>query len=422
MKIAHKKLENGITVASDIMDHVETVSVSVLVKTGSKFENIQNNGISHFLEHMAFKGTKTRTARDIAEEFDNIGGYYNAYTSREKTVYYAKVLKKDLEVAVDILSDILQNSTYLSEEIDKEREVILQEIAQTNDSPDDKIFDHFQETSYPNQPLGMSILGSVENVSKFNQDDIKRYVDERYSYENIVISAAGNINQSEYENLIEKSFTNFSTQKSSQSSEANYAGGEFRLEKDLEQVHLVMGFDGCSYHDEDYYTQQVLAIILGGGTSSRLFQEVRENKGLAYGISAFGASYSNTGILGLYSSTTEDKINELIDVTCNEIYKITKGVKVEELKRAKAQVKAGLLMSQESSVSRSEKLGGNLATYGRYLYNNEIIDKIEDIDSDMIVTFLERVFSKKSKPTIASMGKIIKMYDYESILKKLAFG
>ncbi len=414
------KLTNGLLVASDNMPQVETVAVSVLVKTGSRNEQISNNGISHFLEHMAFKGTTTRTARDIAEEFDQIGGYFNAYTSREKTVYYAKILKDDVPVAVDILADILQNSTYAQDEIERERGVILQEIAQAKDTPDDIIFDYFQEIAYANQAIGRSILGTEELVANFQRDDILHYVRQGYSYDNIIIAAAGNIQHDNFVQLVDKKFTNFTKNNSKHQEDSAYTGGDFRMQKDLEQVHVVLGFSGYSYFDPKYYTQQILSIIAGGGMSSRLFQEVREKRGLAYGISAFSSNYKDCGIFGIYSSTSDDKVNELLDVTIDELHKLTQHIDEQELQRAKAQVKASLLMAQESSVSRAEKLAGNYAVFGRYLATEEILEKINQIDKQQVISLMLELLQKKSPPTLVSLGKIDKLYSYGEIKTKLA--
>jgi len=412
-------LDNGLTVATDEMPGIETASVSVLVKTGSRFEDTENCGISHFLEHMAFKGTKTRNAKKLAEEFDDIGGHFNAYTSREKTVYYAKVLKDDLEKATDILSDILQNSTYDKDELDRERSVILEEMKMVQDTPDDCVFEHFQETAYPNQPFGRSILGTQEVIKNINRFNIVQYVNDHYSADNTIVSCAGNLDPSQFENIVESKFTNFPAHSMRNKDEARYVGGDVRVEKDLEQVQLVIGFKGISYTDDDYYNQHILSIIAGGGMSSRLFQEVREKRGLCYTISAFGSSYTDSGIFGIYAGTSDATANELIDATAGELLKLTHDINQEELQRAKTQLRAGILMSQESTVSRSEKLAGNIAIFGKYIPVSEIIEKIEAIDTTGIEKFAAKVFSKESAPTIASMGKIGKLYNYDDIVKKL---
>lgn len=414
-----EQLDNGITIATDQMDSIETVSVSVLVKVGSRNENEANNGISHFLEHMAFKGTKRRTALQIAEEFDMIGGYFNAYTSREKTVFYAKVLKDDLTTAVDILADILQHSTFAEDEIEKEREVILQEIHQTNDTPDDLIFDLFYETAYSDQPFGRGILGKPSYIQKVTSDDVRQFVGDNYCSSNIIVSAAGNIRGHDFRQMVIDNFDCFAAHSSVVPEKSRYTGGDLRVDKDLEQVHLILGFEGVHYTHDDFYTQQVLSIILGGGMSSRLFQEVREKRGLAYSISSFGSSYKDTGLFGIYSATSEDKTNELVKIIGEEIQKITDTISDEEMARAKAQVRASLLMSQESSVSRSEKLAGNIAAIGRYVTINEILDKINKLDSHNLQNFACKLFAKNSLPTIASIGKIANLSNYNELVKQI---
>jgi predicted Zn-dependent peptidase len=418
--IKTNKLANGIFIGTDHMPQVETVAISILVKTGSRYETVTNNGISHFLEHMAFKGTEQRSAKDIAEEFDQIGGYLNAYTSREKTVYHAKVLKDDVEIAVDILTDILQNSVFSNEEIERERGVILQEIAQTKDTPDDIIFDYFQETAFANQAIGRSILGTEELVQQFTRENFLDYVNKHYSYDNIIISAAGNINHNHFNTLLENKCTKFASQSNKTMEKSNYTGGELRIQKDLEQAHIILGFNGCSYLHPEYYAQQVLSLIIGGGMSSRLFQEVREKRGLAYGISAFTSNYEDCGIFGIYSSTTEDKVNELLEVTIQELHKAAYKIDENELQRAKAQIKASLLMAQESSISRAEKLAGNYAAFGRYLSIEEILKNIDLIDTKQVSSLMNSLLKNNFNPTLVSIGKIDTLYSYGEVQTKLA--
>ncbi len=419
MTQSSQKLENGMLIASDVMDSIETVSVSVLVKTGSRYEDEKNNGISHFLEHMAFKGTERRSAKEIAEEFDKIGGHFNAYTSREKTVYYAKVLKNDLETAVDILSDILQNSKFDQVELDRERGVILEEMKMVADTPDEQVFEHFQEIAYPNQPFGRSILGTTDIIKSVTRDDIVNYVNQHYGFNNIIIAGAGNLNHEQFGELIQRKFNNFAANVSTSKDAARYQGGDIRIEKDLEQVQFVLGFDGVGYTDPNYYNQQILSIVAGGGMSSRLFQEVREKRGLCYTISAFGSSYTDCGMFSIYAGTSETTANELIDVTAQELLKLSTDIHEDELHRAKAQLKASLLMSQESSVARAEKLAGNHSVFGRYVPVKELIEKIEKVDVASVQNFAKKIFSKDMRPTVASMGKISKLYSYDDIVKKL---
>ncbi len=399
------KLPNGLRVAADEMRDVETVSVGVFVNTGSRNEIPKINGISHFLEHMAFKGTKKRTAKQIAEEFEGIGGHINAYTSKEKTVYYAKVLKRHAEFAIEFLSDILQNSTFDEVELEKERGVILQEIAMTNDTPDDIIFDYFQETAFPKQALGRSILGPVANIKKFNSDAFSDYIGKQYNYENIAVVAAGAIKETDLVKWSKKYFTKLGSNKIATPEVGKYQGGEFKKEKKLEQVNLVMGFEGLSYLHEDYYTAQILAMILGGGMSSRLFQEVRENRGLAYSIYAFNSSYRDSGLFGIYAGTTPEKAKELIDTTKNEIEKICKKISDKEIQRVRTQFQAGLLMAKESTSSRMQKLGSDILALGHIVSDREIIRDVLRVEKADLTKLAKKIFLS-SKPTLAAIGKV----------------
>jgi predicted Zn-dependent peptidase len=408
-------LDNGLRVAVDEMKEVETISLAVFVYTGSRNETKANNGISHFLEHMAFKGTKARTARQIAEQFEEIGGRINAYTSREKTVYYVKVLKQHAEFAVEFLSDILQNSTFEKEELEKERGVILQEIAMTNDTPDDIIFDYWQNTAYPNQPIGRSILGPIDNIKKFQQKDFVNYISKQYNYENMAVVAAGNIKQKDLVKYSKKYFTNFKKNKLKPIELAEYKGGDFRKEKKLEQINLVLGFKGFSYHDEkNYYPIQLLTMILGSGMSSRLFQEVRENRGLAYSIFAFNSFTNDSGLFGIYAATTTDKVNELISATREELLKITKKITDQELNRVLTQYKAGILMAKESTNSRSQKIGSDILCYNRIIEDQEVLDKISVINKSKLIKLADKILSS-SKPTFSAIGQVKNIMDYDKI-------
>lgn len=401
-------LSNGLRVAADTMKDVETVSVGVFVNTGSRHESREINGISHFLEHMAFKGTKKRSARQIAEEFEGIGGHINAYTSKEKTVYYAKVLKQHAEFAVEFLSDILQNSTFDEVELEKERGVILQEIAMTNDTPDDIVFDYFQEAAYPKQALGRSILGPVANIKKFNRDHFSNYIGEQYNYHNMAVVAAGAIKQEDLVKWSKKYFNKLGDNKTKAVEAGKYVGGEFKKKKKLEQINLVMGYKALSYMDPKYYTAQILAMILGGGMSSRLFQEVRENRGLAYSIYAFNYNHSDSGIFGIYAGTTPDKANELISATKTEIEKICEKISDKELQRVKTQFSASLLMAKESTSTRMQKLGSDILALGKIQTSDEIMKKISAVKKSDVTNLAEKIFTD-SKPTFAAIGEVDKL-------------
>ena len=400
-------LKNGLRIATDAMKDVETVSIGVFVKTGSRNEDAKINGISHFLEHMAFKGTTKRSAKQIAEEFEGIGGYINAFTSREKTVYYVKVLKEYGEFAVEFLADILQNSLFDKQEIKKESEVILQELAMTVDTPDDIIFDYFQETAFPNQALGRSILGIEKNIKNFSRNDFLKYIDKHYSYKNIVVSASGNINQEDLNKWVKKYFTKLSDKEVAPIEKSQYRGGFFKKEKKLEQVNYLIGFEGVSNHDKKYYEAQILAMILGGGMSSRLFQEIRENRGLAYSIYAFNSCFNDSGLFGIYGGTTPDKCEEMINSISEEVKKICEKIEDVELARVKTQFCASLKMAKESTSSRMQRLGSDILLFNKAYSDEDIVDKFKHITKKDITKIAQQIFS--SKPTTAMIGKVKKI-------------
>lgn len=399
-------LKNGLRVSADEMKEVETVSIGVFVGTGSRNEELAVNGISHFLEHMAFKGTKTRNARQIAEEFENIGGRINAYTSKERTVYYVKVLKKHAEFAVEFLADILQNSTFDEGELEKERGVILQEIAMTNDTPDDIVYDYFQEAAYPKQAVGRCILGPAKNIKKFKRQHFVDYVSKQYNYSNMAVVAAGNIKHNDLVKYSEKYFNNLGDKKIKKVEAAKYHGGTIIKNKPLEQVNLVYGFKGLSYMDKDHHKAQLLSSILGGGMSSRLFQEVRENLGLAYSIYAFNYNHNDCGMFSIYSGTSPDKVTKLIDATKNEIENVCQKITDTELKRAKTQFEAGILMSKESTSSRMQKLGFDILVRNKIITEEEKLKKVNTVTKKNIVDIASKIFQSKHKPSFAAIGKL----------------
>lgn len=409
---------NGLVVATDQMDGVETVTINILVKNGSRNETEDNNGISHFLEHMAFKGTSTRTAKDIAEEFDMIGGDFNAYTSKTATIYYAKVLKDDLEKAVDILTDIFLNSSFAEEELEKEREVIFQELCMTRDTPDDIVFDYFQETIFANQPLGRSILGTEKFIKNLTREELDCYFKTQYSTKNTIISAAGNFDTNLFNNLIIQKFENFNSEETNEYKLAKYIGGELHVKKDLEQAQFLLGFEGLSYLDEDFYDIQLLSIILGGGMSSRLFQEIREKRGLVYNISSFASSYSDCGIFGIYSALDAKNINLLIDLIAEQIHLIGETIGEKEVHRAKAQMKSHILMSMESTTKRATRLCNNFAMFGRYVSNTEILEKIEKVSIQSLKKMAKKILLQNNI-SITTLGNVENIYSYNKIVDKL---
>ena len=418
MTIKISTLSNGMRVATDTMKHAHTVSIQVCVDIGSRYETPENNGISHFLEHMAFKGTKRRSAQDIAKAFDAIGGHFNAYTSREHTVYYAKVLNENLNVAVDILGDILQHSVFDPEELARERNVVLQEIAQNNDTPDDVVFDFYQEASYPDQPLGRSILGTEDIVSNFSREDLTEYVNTYYRGSRMILVAAGNIEHDAMVKLAESTFRDLKKDTPSEFIPATYKGGEHRKEKDLEQVHLILGFEGISYKNPEIYTIQMLSIILGGSISSRLFQEVREKHGLAYSVYSFSSGYQDNGTFGVYAGTGKEHLHELVPIVCDELLKMTHTITEEEVMLAKTQVKASILMAQESTYARADELGRHLLCFGRHISMEEVLGKVEAVDIAQLHKMMKYVLTQSS-PTLSAIGNLGALESYDSITKRL---
>ncbi|HEX7776583.1 MAG TPA: pitrilysin family protein [Parvibaculum sp.] len=405
MAVEVTQLENGLTVVTDNMPHLETISVGVWVNTGARNESPHQHGVSHLLEHMAFKGTQRRSARAIAEEIETVGGHLNAHTTHEATAYYARVLKNDLPLAVDLLSDILQHSVFEPGELERERGVVIQEIGQSLDTPDDLVFDHLLEAAYPGQALGRSILGTVDMVTNFDRDTLRNYMAERYQAPGMVLAAAGAVDHAALVALARERFGELPKRRSNGVEPASFRGGDRRETRDLEQAHVALAFEGPSYNDPDYYTSQVFANVLGGGMSSRLFQEVREKRGLAYSVFAYSWSFVDTGMLGVYAGTAPDDLAELMPVVAGEIARMGDDVSEEETARAKAQMKAGLLMNLESSSSRAEQIARQYSVHGRVLPVDEVIRKVDEVDAAAVRRFVSRLL-KTPAPALAAVGPL----------------
>ncbi|VVC42863.1 Peptidase M16, C-terminal,Metalloenzyme, LuxS/M16 peptidase-like,Peptidase M16, N- [Cinara cedri] len=401
------KLNNGLRIITEHMRDVDSVAFNIRVGVGSRAESISQSGISHFLEHMAFKGTKTRTAFEIAKAFDDIGGVFNASTGRESTSYYAKVLKKDLSIGIDILIDILINSIFPEDELEREKSVIIQEIFQTNDSPNDIIFDKHMEVAYKDQSFGRSILGTQETVKSFSREDLNDYIREHYFGENILLAVAGNIEHEEIVVLTKDALSKIHSNGSKKNDAADYTGGEYLENRKLDQVHLLIGLPGVSRHDDKYYTFKVLDSILGGGMSSRLFQEIREKQGLAYSIYSFNSSYTDTGILSIFAGTDSSNLDRLLQSITTELKKLcTNDLKAEEVSRVKERIKSQILMSRESTSSRAETLSYYYANYEKYISKHELIEKISAVNAINIKEVAEKLLSQCEKTTLAAIGKI----------------
>lgn len=396
-------LDNGLRVASEKLPGAHSAAFAIAVDVGARHEELAEGGLSHLLEHMAFKGTSKLNARRIAEAFDLMGGNVNAYTSHEHTVYYAKVLREYGPQALKLLCEIVADSVFDAAELERERDVVLQEIAMHQDSPDDVVFDLFQEAVFDKQPLGRSILGPEAQVAAYSRDDLIRYTQKHYTPQRMVISAAGAVDHKKVLKIANDFFgkREFGAHKTAPAP-ATFHHGRYTQEKDLEQVQLVLGYPGLPSSHEDYYTLQVFSTILGGGMSSRLFQEIREERGLAYSVSSFSNGYQDVGILGIYAGTTQQKLPSLLDGLKRVLDTIELGVTAAELLRAKNQLKAGVVMTRESSGAIAEWIARHLHVHGRYKTADEILEQIEAITPDDIRRVAAQSF--RGTPAVAALG------------------
>lgn len=413
MDIQKTVLSSGITVVTDRIPSFETASIGFFVNVGSTNESPIENGVSHFLEHMLFKGTNKRTALDISKEIESVGGYINAYTSKEVTAFHVKLLKNNTELGIDILSDMLQNSLFDEEEFQKEKAVVLQEINQTDDTPDDLVFDVFQSQCFPEGELGRPVLGTYESVTKLCANDLKSYIQNQYSPYKIIVSAAGNIDHNMIVELVDKYCGKSSSFQAISPVKQYYTGGKILKEKDIAQHHVIIGFEGVSHTSEDKYNLNVLSTILGGGMSSKLFQEVREKRGLVYSIFSFISNYKDTGIFGVYSACDPCNTKEMVKVINEELRISINSITPEEIKKAKTQLKASLLMGLESSSARMERMANQLFFSGKISLPKDIEKRIDSVDIDGIINICGKLFVK---PTLTILGKKENIDDIFDIL------
>ena len=418
MSINVTTLDNGFRIVSEQMSGLKSASVGIWINTGGRNETLKQNGIAHFLEHMAFKGTQSRSALDIAQAIENVGGYINAYTSKEMTAYYARVLENDVPLAIDVISDILLNPIFDQRELETERGVILQEIGQSLDTPDDVIFDWLQEAAFPDQPLGRTILGPSELVKNFSREDLLEFVSEQYGPEQMVLSAAGSVDHEKIVSQVKLLFDKKEPISKAAMISSKYNGGEKQVDKNLEQAHFALAFEAPGYRDETIYTSQIYSIALGGGMSSRLFQEIREKRGLCYTIFAQGGAYSDTGLLTIYSGTSADSLKDLSDITISEMKRMAIDFEQIELDRARVQMKAGLLMGLESASARAERLARMLTIWDRIPTLDEIVKKIDAVDLNEVRHFSDSIISNK-KPTLSTYGPISNGVPFNQIIDSL---
>jgi len=398
------RLANGLRVVSYRMSHLETVSMGIWVGVGARHETAAEQGISHLLEHMAFKGTERRNAKDIAEEIEAVGGELNAATSLETTAYFARVLAGDIGLGLDILADILQRPRHAEEELEREREVILQEIAATRDSPDEIAYELLQEVAFPDQAIGRPILGTAASVRSFRAPDLRRFLEANYGASRMVLSAAGKIEHAQLLRHAEALFGGMNGGEGGRFEAARYGGGMRTSAKPFEQSHLLLAFEGPSYTLESYYTAQVFSALFGGGMSSRLFQEVRERRGLCYSIYSSYWALADTGLFGIHAATGPEMMAKLIEVVAGELSRAAAEPPTQaEVARAKAQIKAGMLMGLESSSARAEYMARQLLLFNRLIDTTEIVERIEAVTPDAIRTLAARLVTA-TKPSVTVVG------------------
>jgi len=402
------ELSNGIRVVCEKITHIRSVSIGIWVKTGSRNENIHNNGVSHFIEHMLFKGTQTRSAADIAESIDNIGGQLNAFTGKECTCYYAKTLDEHLDIAIDVLSDMLYNSAFRKKDIALEKRVILEEIGMYEDSPEELVHDMLSETVWKGSAIGYPILGTRKSLRSINREVIAEYMRSRYIPDNMVISVAGNFDEIRLKEMLESYFNRQMQECEGEHKEENV---EFKpdisvREKDTEQAHICIGFNGIKNGHEDFYPLLAVNNIFGGGMSSRLFQRIREKKGLAYSIYSYPTFYNDAGLFTIYAGTKPENLNKVVKLIYDEIRLFLKnGITRQEAEKSKEQLKGSYILGLESTSSRMSGIGKSELLLGKTYTQEEILEKIENVSTERMNYIIRKIFDPE-KVGISVVGKV----------------
>ena len=417
MDVKTTVLENGLRIMTVERPQTETATLGIWVNTGSACENARNNGVSHFIEHMVFKGTAKRNAQQISEDIENVGGQINAYTSREMTVFYVKMLKEDVELGVDVLAEFVMSPQFPEDEMQKEREVIIQEIRQTKDDPSDIVFDYFQAAGFARQALGMSLLGTEKKVKTYTPVHLHQYMQSNYAAQNMVFAAVGNIKHAQVVKMVAARMANLQAKAAFKKSKQQYTGGSCIKRRNIEQTQLVLGFPGIDYYSPDYYPTAILSSILGGGMSARLYQEIREKRGLVYSIYSFSDSYTKTGLFGIYAGLAPEAVNEYLPLVAQELRKIAfEPVSEIELKRTKAQFKASILSALESTFATAEMIARQTLTYNRILTPAEVVAKINGVSGADIQRVAHQIFS--GSLTYTMLGKNVNCPSYDDVIRQ----
>ncbi len=393
------RLLNGLTVVTEKVEGVKSVSVGIWAKTGSRNEKDSQAGVTHFLEHMLFKGTESRSSYDIALSMESVGGYLNAFTSSEYTCYYSRCLDTQLERALDVLSDMVLHPSFPEDEIEKEKKVVIEEMKMYRDSPSDYLFENFSGHVFDGHPLGRPVIGYEETVSNFTRQDLYDYMADRYQPENLLISVAGNINHEEVVQKVEEFFVDVAQQEGADYDPplSPYKPGTQKLRKAIEQTHLILGRRGLNYNHDDKYKLLLVNAILGGGMSSRLHQNVREQYGYCYTISSFNQSYRDTGLYGVYVGTDEEYVDHVEEIIFKELDRLrTEYVPQKELEEAKAQLKGKLLLSLESMSNRMRRLAKSEIYFDRFINLDELISNIDAVEADEIQEFAGDFFEQNT--------------------------
>lgn len=417
MGVEVSRLKNGIVVVSHHMPHLESVALGLWVGAGARSEAPSEHGISHLLEHMAFKGTHRRDARGIAEAIEAVGGEMNAETSVDHTTYYMRLLKDDLALGLDVLGDIICDPLLDAEELELEQHVILQEIGAAHDVPEDWVFELFQQAAFPGQAIGRSVLGTPESISAHTPDDLRRFLDAHYCGPRMVVAAAGNVDHGALVKLAEEHLERLPSRSPAKPEAGFYQGGEWTEARPVKEAQILLGFAGPSFTDPSFSTAHLFSAILGGGMASRLFQELREERGLCYSIYSFYWPFMDTGLFGIQTATSEDDVEELVPLVLGELLKMTDGVTAAELQRAKAQLRAGLLMTLESPIARAGQIARHILIHGRPLTLEETLAKVDAVSADDLAGFAAGILA--CTPTLAAIGPVRALPGADAIAEQM---
>lgn len=388
-------LPNGLQVVTEQIDSVKSVTVGIWVKTGSRNETEEQAGITHFLEHMLFKGTENRSSYDIALSMEAVGGYLNAFTSTEYTCYYARCLDTKLPVALDVLSDMVRNSTFPEEEMEKEKKVVIEEMKMYRDSPEDTLFEEFSKQTFNKHPIGRPVIGFEKTVSNFSRQDLFDYINDRYKPSNLIVAVAGNADHEEVVELVSKALDMESRGEVDPMVQplTDYSPFKKELTKAIEQTHMISGRRGLYYDHADKYLLLLANTVLGGGMSSRLHQNIREKYGYCYSIGTFNQSYTDSGLFGVYIGTDKEYVDHVRELITREFEQIREQpVPDQELAEAKAQLKGKLMLSQESTSNRMTRLAKSQIYFDRFVTLDELVENINSVTKDDLLKFSESFF------------------------------